>query len=111
MPPCGYRSEAISGLERFLTDNLEYFLTLYEPKGLSPAQAIEVERLEIATIRSGQRGGPWASTTVLLNERFYNALAQRKLLDWEDVLLEGRLIIRDVVMELGSLSHDGTAAA
>jgi hypothetical protein len=111
MPPCGYRPEAISGLERFLADNLEYFRALYEPKGLSPLEAVEVERLEIAAIRSGRRGGPWATTTVMLNERFYNALAQRELSRWEDVMREGRLIIRDVALELGSLSHDGAVAA
>lgn len=111
MPPCGYRAEAISGIEQFLADNLRYFRELYRPRGLTPLEAIEVERKEIAAIRNGERGGSWAAAVVVINESFYDALAALAPREWSDVERAGRVLITEIVSELASLSHGGRHAA
>lgn len=111
MPPCGYRAEAISGIERFLTDNLEYFIELYRPKGMIPKDAMAREMLEINAISEGRRGGRWSAATVEVNRAFYKALAEQRPSDWEQVELVGRTLIQQARNDLSSLDHQHSAAA
>ena len=110
MPPCGYRPPAIDGMRRFMADNLEYFVALYRPQGLTVAQALAVERGEIARIREGERGGPWSATVVELNARFYDCLQRAAISSWDDVLHAGDAIIGELERDLNSLTSTVLAA-
>ncbi len=105
MPPCGYRPPAILGVRQFLADNLAYFIELYQPRGLTPGEAIEIELAEIARIQEGQRGGPWSASVVPANAEFYKQLRTRNVADWGDVAREGNALIVAAERELHALSH------
>lgn len=111
MPPCGYRDEAISGIELFLSDNLAYFIELYRPKGISPNNAIAREMCEIDAISRGKRGGRWSAATVEVNRAFYIALAEQNPYDWEQVELLGRKLVQQARSDLASLDHKQVAIA
>jgi hypothetical protein len=91
-------------MRTFLGDNLDYFCELYEPQGLSPREAIEIERGEIARIKAGDRGGPWARTVVLVNALFYDELARAAPRNWGMVRQMGREIISAADADLDSLT-------
>lgn len=105
MPPCGYRPPAISGIDAFLRDNLQYFVDLYRPRGLTPKQAIEVEMAEISRIRSGDRGGVWSASVVETNRVFYEQLSHLEPTGWDEVLLFGRRLVDEAARDLRSLTQ------
>lgn len=103
MPPCGYRPVAVQGIESFFADNLRYFRELYEPQEISPLEALQRERAEIESIRSGERGGRWSTVVVGLNEEFYQKLAKAAPVNWDEAMLIGEDIIKSATQELNSL--------
>lgn len=111
MPPCGYRDNAIDGMDHFLRDNLAYFIDLYEPQGLTPAAAMQLELREIGLIRSGSRGGSWSAATVEINNVFYKALAARSPQSWAEVATIGQDIIHQARLDLASLGQHTSSAA
>lgn len=100
MPPCGYRSAAIKGMSEFLSDNVEYFVELYEDKTLNVQSAIEIELCEIDRIKADRHNGAWHTAVVEINRLFYLALKERIGLSWGDVRAVGHSIIDDVVSDL-----------
>ena len=103
MPPCGYRPDAIAGIEQFLSDNLAFFIDLYRAKGVTPLAAIKNEILEIKSIQNGSRGGVWSATTVGINLVFYEFLLKNNPDGWDAVALIGPELIRQARNDLMSL--------
>jgi hypothetical protein len=97
-------------MRTFLGDNLDYFCELYEPQGLTPLEAIGMERREIARIKAGDRGGPWARTVVPVNALFYDELARAAPATWSMVRQVGREIIGAADADLDSLTAGLVAA-
>lgn len=104
MPPCGYRPPAVESIRWFMMDNLEYFIELYEGRGVTVKQALATESCEIARIRQGERGGLWSKIVVELNAEFYSQLRAKCPNVWSDVRPLGESIIEQLTQELISLT-------
>lgn len=104
MPPCGYRPPAVESVRWFMMDNLDYFIDLYEARGITVAEALSAESSEIDGIRRGERGGVWSKIVVELNAEFYKQLRASNPRTWAEVRPLGESIIDQITQELMSLT-------